>query len=409
MTAATLPVSDPDRQAKRNAIVLAAAQAFYGVTIGVLVTIGGLVGQMLAPDGALATLPVTLMVVGTALSTITASWLMGRIGRRPGFMLGAGMAIIAALTSAYAVYEGNFALFCAASLMNGFYQAFAMFYRFAAADTASDAYKPKAIALVLAGGLVAAFVGPQVVIWTKDLYAPFLFVGCFIATAITNVMALVVLALLNIPKPVRASHGQSGRPLKVLLAQPKLKAAIACGTISYGVMALVMHATPLAMLACNYGVTDAAIAIQWHVVAMYAPSFFTGHLIARFGQERVIFAGLGLLAACGAVALSGVTIAQFWLAMILLGVGWNFAFVGATAMVTECHRPEERARVQGFNDFCVFGFTAACSFLSGFLIDRLGWDGVNITLFPLVVAAGLLLLVLSRRSTAAGLEAKSIG
>lgn len=389
----TASLADGDARARRNALVLSAAQALYGIASLTTITLGGLVGQMLAADKSLATLPISTFVLGTAVSTVPASFLMRSLGRRAGFMIGAAFASAGALVAAYAIYAELFWLFCVATSCNGVYQAFAQYYRFAAADTASAEFRPKAISWVLAGGLVAAVAGPQLVIATKDMLAPVLFAGSFIAVAGAAAVAVAVVSLVDIPPQPRASEGgEAPRPMGVILAQPKLIVAIACGMVSYAVMNFVMTASPLAMVACNHSVQAAALGIQWHALAMFAPSFVTGHLIQRYGRERVVLCGLGLLLAAGAVALSGVALWQFNLMLILLGVGWNFGFVGATTMVADCHRPEERGKVQALNEFMIFGAVAAASLASGKILHTFGWTAVGGSVFPFAGLAVLLLL-----------------
>lgn len=384
-----------DRRARKNAFVLAAAQSLYNISSVIIITVGGLVGHMLADDKSLATVPVTTYVLGTALATVPASLLMRAIGRRAGFLLGAGFALASALLAAYAIFQQSFWLFCLATHLNGAYQAFAQYYRFAAADTASAGFRPKAISWVLAGGLVAAVVAPQIVIFTREALAPLLFAGTFMASAVAALMAMAVLSFVDIPRPPRRSvSGAPPRPLAKILRQPRLIVAILCGMVSYGVMNFVMTATPLAMVACNHSVGEAAFAIQWHVLAMFAPSFVTGHLIQRFGRERIILTGMLLMTGCSAVALSGVAVWQFNLALILLGIGWNFGFVGATTMVTDCHRPEERNKVQALNELLVFGAVAFASFSSGKILHDLGWPAVGLTMLPFIgLAVGLILVL----------------
>lgn len=394
---------DGDGRARFNARVLACAQALYGVSAMVVFTLGGIVGHTLADDKSLSTLPISVMLFGTAIATAPASLLMQRIGRRSGFLLGTGFGLTGALLAAYAVIAQDFWLFCLGTHLSGYYQAFAQYYRFAAADTASDRFAPRAISWVLAGGVVAAFMGPVVIARSKDALAPAFYAGSFIAVAAITLAAMVVLALIDIPRVTASANGEGGtaRPLLVVLRNRRLLAAIAAGMISYGMMSLVMTATPLAMVACDLSVGDAADTIRWHVVAMYAPSFFTGALIARFGRERIVIVGLLLLAGCALVALSGVSLAQFTLALVLLGLGWNLGFIGATAIVAECYRPVERGKVQAFNDFMVFGFVSLSSFMSGKLLAIGGWSAVPGVVIPAVGLALLLIFLLARKPATA--------
>ncbi|MBO9424745.1 MFS transporter [Labrenzia sp. R4_1] len=401
MTAVAQDAFVDDRLAKRNAVLLALAQALGGASASIVITTGSLVGyMMLDEDKALATVPVSAMVLGTAFGTIPAGIIMRRFGRRAGFMGSAIVGVASGLLAAYAVLLNHFLLFSFACGLGGFAGAFVQQYRFAAADTASDAFKPKAISWVLAGGVLAGVVGPQTVIATKDMFAPILFAGTYVAQAGLALIAMFLLAFIKIPKPPRQSHKQAGgRPLAQIMKQPRFIVAAACGICSYALMSLVMTATPLAMIGCGLSETDAALGIQWHVLAMFGPSFFTGSLIARFGKERIVSIGLALLAGCAVVALMGLELAHFWTALILLGLGWNFGFIGATAMLTDTYRPEERNLVQAVNDFLVFGFVAAASFSSGALLNAFGWATVNILVFPFVVLCiGLLIwLALAER------------
>ncbi|WP_428669875.1 MFS transporter [Roseibium sp.] len=376
-----------DRLAKRNALLLAFAQALGGAAASIVMATGPLVGyMMLEDDKSLATLPISVMVLGTAFGTIPAGMIMRRFGRRAGFMGASLLGISSGLLASLAVFQDHFLLFALACCLGGFAGAFMQQYRFAAADTASDAFKPKAISWVMAGGVLAGVIGPQTVIATKDMFAPVLFAGTYLAQAGLAVVALVLLAFLKIPKPPRLSHAQAGgRPLSRIMTQPRFIVAAACGICSFALMSLVMTATPLAMIGCGLSETDAALGIQWHVLAMFGPSFFTGNLIGRFGKERIVAIGLALLAACSIVALTGIEITHFWTALVLLGLGWNFGFIGATAMLTETYRPEERNLVQAVNDFLVFGFVAAASFSSGALLNLFGWGTVNVLVFPFVV------------------------
>jgi MFS family permease len=390
-----------DRLARRNAVVLGVAQALAGGNNTVIVATGGIVGAMLAPDKGLATLPITLMVVGMWAGTLPVGALSRAYGRRFALQTGSIFGVLAGLISCAAVLRGSFELFLLGTFCGGLYAAAHQSYRFAACDTASEAFRPKAISYVLAGGLFAAFIGPQLVIFTKDQWPPYLFAATYIAQAIVAVMAAGVLMLVRIPKPVVNAHTERlSRPLAQIALQPRFMVAVACGVASFGVMNLLMTSAPLAMVGCNHSVTDASLGIQWHVLSMYLPSFFTGGLIVRFGVQRVVLAGLLFLAASAVVGFSGITIAHFWTALVLLGVGWNLSFIGATAMVTLCYRPEERNKVQAFNDFLIFGIMAIGSFSSGQLLANFGWAVVNELVFPVVLIAAALLIWVPRRSSA---------
>lgn len=388
-----------DGRARRNTVFLAAAHALYGMHAVLVITSGGLIGQMFATDKGLATVPVTAFVTGTACCTVPASMLMRRVGRRAGFLTGASLGLAGSLLAIYAIYLQSFWLFCAATFLTGGYQAFSQYYRFAAADVASESFKSKAISWVLIGGLFAAVLGPLSIIWTKSALDPVLFAGSYVATAGFALMAMVVLCFVDIPLPRDPTAKGDARPLGLILRQPKLVVAIICGMVTYGMMNLVMTASPLAMVACGFSIDSAAWVIQWHVLAMYIPSFFTGHLINRFGKEKIIATGMVMLVGCGVAALSGIGIGNFGIALILLGVGWNFGFVGATALVTDCYRPSERSKVQAVNDFCVFGMVACASFASGQLLHLIGWDAIAWSVFPLCALTLLLVgwLVLNQR------------
>ena len=381
-----------DRLAARNALVLAAAQALAGGNNAVIVATGGIAGVMLAPDPALATLPISLLAVGMWIGTLPVGLLAKAFGRRFALQAGSVFGALAGLISCAAMLSGSFLLFLLGTFCGGLYAAAHQSYRFAAADTASARFRPKAVAWVLAGGMFAAVLGPQLVIFTKDFWAPYLFAGTFIAQSLCAVLAAGVIALLKLPHPAAPPPLAEGRPLKELVRQPQFIVAVACGVASYVMMNVMMTAAPLAMVMCHLSVSDAALGIQWHVIGMYAPSFFTGALISRFGLRTIMATGLALITAAAVIGLLGITLWNFWVALAVLGIGWNFAFIGATTLVTECYGPRERNKVQAFNDFLVFGSMALGSFSSGALLARYGWSAVNTVVFPVVVAAALLLV-----------------
>jgi predicted MFS family arabinose efflux permease len=397
MTAATIGEEAGDRLARRNALVLAVAQAFAGGNNAVIVSAGSIVGAMIAPDKGLATLPITFMVIGMWLGTLPVGALAKTYGRRFALQTGTVFGTLAGLISCAGILQGSFALFLVGSFCGGLYAAAHQSYRFAAADTASESFKPKAVSWVLAGGLFAGLIGPQLIIFTKDFWPPYLFAATFLGQAIVAVLAGLVLTFVRLPKPTAQAAKTTGRPLSEIVRTPRFLIAVMCGVASYAVMNVVMTSAPLAMVECGHSVTAAALGLQWHILAMYGPSFFTGSLILRFGVRRVVMAGLALLAAASLVAIAGITVAHFWTALILLGLGWNFAFIGATTMVTQCHRPEERNKVQAFNDFLVFGSMAIGSFASGKVLATAGWAMVNGVVLPFVLGAALLLLWLSFR------------
>lgn len=396
-----LTAADGDRLARRNAVVLAVTQALAGANNSVIIATGGIVGAMLAPDRSLATLPVTIYVLGLWFGTLPMGALARRFGRRTAFQLATIAGVVTGILCCAGVILGSFAIFCAGAFCSGLYAAGHQGYRFAAADTASDAFKPKAISWVLIGGVFAGVVGPQLIIFTKDIWQPYLFAASYVAQAGVAILAACVLGLVRIPPPPRLADGEIGRSLGEILRQPRFVVAVVCGIASYAMMNMVMTAAPLAMVECNHSITDATLGLQWHVIGMYAPSFFTGTLIARFGVEKVIGAGFALLLVSAGVSISGITVWHFWAGLVLLGVGWNFAFIGATAMVTQCHRPHERNRVQSFNDFLVFGSMAVGSFASGNILVWFGWAAVNEVVFPVVLAAGALLAWLTIRGNRA--------
>ncbi|RAI44611.1 MFS transporter [Rhodoplanes roseus] len=407
MTAITdVPAGVDDRLARRNALVLAVAQALAGGNTAVVFGTAGLVGTMLAPDQAYATVPVSTFVLGLWTGTLPVGAIAKHYGRLVAFEIGTLLGLFAGLLCGTAVITASFPLFCAGTFCGGLYAAAHQSYRFAAADTASDAFKPKAVSWVLAGGVMAGVFGPQLIIATKDVLPQYVFAASYLAQSVVAVVAALVLLLVRFPDPHGGAArvgGPAPRPLVVIFRQPRLVTAVICGLASYAAMNLMMTAAPVAMIACNHSVTDAALGLQWHVMAMYAPSFFTGGLIARFGCGRVIAAGLALTAAAGAVGWAGTSLAHFWLALILLGVGWNFAFVGATALVTACHTPAERNKVQAVNDFFVFGAMAIGSFASGHMLARHGWPLVTEVVLGAVVTTAALLawIVLAGRLRAA--------
>jgi predicted MFS family arabinose efflux permease len=373
-----------DARARSNVVRLAAAQALTGANSAVIFATGSIVGATLAPDISLATVPLSMYVVGIAAGTLPSGAISRAWGRRVAFIIGTGCGVLTGLLAAFAILQGSFALFCGATFLGGLYGAVSQSYRFAAADGASAAYRPKAVSWVMAGGVFAGVLGPQLVQWTMDIWPPYLFAFSFVVQAAVAVGAMMVLSGVDAPKPAAADlHG--GRPLLEIVRQPRFIAAALCGVISYPMMNLVMTSAPLAMKMCGLSVSDSNFGIQWHIVAMYGPSFFTGSLIARFGAPKIVALGLLLEAAAAGIGLSGITAMHFWATLIVLGVGWNFSFVGASALVLETHRPQERNKVQAFNDFLVFGTMALGSFASGQLLANYGWAAVNIVVFPPVL------------------------
>ncbi|SDC10772.1 MFS transporter [Ruegeria marina] len=403
MTAIDIHVNDS--RAKRNVAVLVAAQAILGAQMPMIFTIGGLAGQSLASNPCLATLPISLIVLGSMLAATPISAIMQKWGRRAGFFVGAAAGACGGLVGAYGLYLASFPLFLAGSLLTGIYMSAHGFYRFAAADTASDAFRPKAISYVMAGGLAAAIIGPQLVKATSDAFViPFL--GTYLAVISVNLIGATLFFFLDIPRPpVPSADSPRGRSRLELLKTPRIAVAVICAMVSYALMNLVMTSTPLAVVGCGYTQGDAADVVTSHVLAMYVPSFFTGHLIARFGVEKIVASGLVILAAAGVVALQGVDLNNFFVALILLGLGWNFGFIGATTMLAGAHEPHERGRMQGLNDLLVFGGVTVASLSSGGLMNCSGgtpvegWTAVNLAMVPLLTLAGgaLIWLVLRPR------------
>ena len=382
-----------DRMAARNALVLAVAQALAGANTTVIVATGAIAGSMLAPDPALATLPISIMILGMWMGTLPVGMLAKAFGRRFALQIGSAFGVLSGAISCLAILSGWFFLLLAGALCAGLYAAAHQSYRFAATDSASVHFRAKAVAWVLAGGVCSAILGPQLVILTKTIWPAYLFAATYLAQSVFAIGAGAVLGFLRVPPSTRTpvSFGD-GRPLTEFIRRPRFAVAVACGVASFVMMNLLMTAAPLAMVMCNHSVSDAALGIQWHVIGMYAPSFFTGTLIVRFGLRAIMATGLGLILAAAAVDLLGVGLWNFWIALLLLGIGWNFTFIGATTLVTECHGPRERNKVQAFNDFLVFGSTAIGSFSSGALLSSLGWVAVNAMIFPVVICAAVLLI-----------------
>ena len=382
-----------DRIARANVFRLAAGQALAGANSTVIMTTGAIVGSILAPQPSYATLPVSCYVVGTAISTLPVGTISRLYGRRAAFIAGTTSGICVGMLAALAIYLASFPLFCLATFLGGFYQAVAQTFRFAATDTASPAFRPKAISWVMVGGVFSGVLGPQMVNLTMNLWSPYLFMASFVAQGLIAIISMAVLSGTSLPKPVQVGIGGGGRPLREIARQPKFIAAVFSAVVSYALMNLLMTSAPLAMKLCGLSFETANWGIQWHIVAMFLPSFWTGSLIARFGAAQVVTAGLMLMVGAAVVGLSGITQWHFWIGLILLGLGWNFGFVGASTMVVETHRPEERNRVQSFNDFLVFGSMAVASFSSGQILASHGWEAVNWVVFPPAVFAVVTLVL----------------
>jgi MFS family permease len=392
-----------DARAKRNVTILVMAQAILGSQMPMIFTIGGLAGQSLASNLCWATLPISLIVLGSMLAATPVSAIMQKYGRRTGFLIGTTAGAIGGAVGAYGLYTASFPIFLLGSFITGIYMSGQGFYRFAAADMASEAFRPKAISFVMAGGLLSAVIGPQLVkVTAESMVIPFL--GTYLAVIAVNIIGSGLFFFLDIPTPKPpAADAPKGRSRMELLKTPAVAVAVICATVSYALMNLVMTSSPLAVVGCGFETNDAANVVSAHVLAMYAPSFFTGHLIARFGVERIVGLGLLILAAAGGVALMGVELEHFFIALILLGLGWNFGFIGATTMLASSHAPSERGRVQGMNDFIVFGGVTMASLSSGSLMNcsggtaQEGWMAVNMAMLPfLVLATGALIWLAMR-------------
>lgn len=372
----------------RNVGILAANQALFLVAAITVMTLSGIVGQRLAPTPALATLPIAMMMVGVVLAALPASLLMKRVGRRTGFIIGAlvGGAGGGAL-SVWAIALESFWLFGAGNLLLGLYQAFANYHRFAAADAASPAFESRAISLVLAGGVVAAFLGPLNASRTNELLAGLPDAGPYAVIVALAVVGAALHTGLRIPNDDEARTGKQ-RSMREIRSNPAFGVALLAATVGYTIMILVMTATPLAMRHEGFGLPDAATVMQWHVLGMFAPSFVTGHLIARFGLPNILLAGAAVLAGSVAAAVTGQAMAHFWVALVLLGIGWNFLFVGGSALLATTHTPAERGKVQGINELVIFAAVAVGSLLAGALLHTAGWAALNLVMLPLIAVTG---------------------
>ena len=387
---------------RRNVLFLALCQAFFMTATSAIVTSAALIGYSLSDDKALATLPLAMQFIAVMVVTIPASLLMKRIGRRNGFSIGLCIGLVGAGLAIVSIREADFVLFCIASFLIGVFNGLGQYYRFAAADTAEEAFKSRAISLVMAGGVIAS-VGPLLANYSKDLLPGDVFAGVYILIGILYIASLITLRFVNIPLPNEEERRSGGRPLLKIMRQPLFIVAALGGVVGYMTMSMLMTSTPLAMKEVGHNFFDTAQVIQWHVFAMFAPAFFTGHLIRRFGTLTVMFAGTVLLAVCVAVNLAGVNLAHFWIGGMMLGVGWCFLFVGATSLVTETYTPSEKAKTQGANDFIVFGAVACSALLSGILHELVGWQVMNYAVVPFltIVLFALFLMVRLRARAAA--------
>ncbi len=380
---------------KKNVGLLAACQALLLVNNSILITVNALAGYALAPDKSLGTLPVTAYFLGSALSTLPVSMLMKRHGRRAGFSAGAGCGMLGALLCAFAIYAQSFWLLCAGTLVLGIYFASGQYYRFAAAEVVPAQFKATAMSLVLGGGIVGGFLGPETSKITRDIVAGHLYAGAYFSLVVFALLTLFVVSRLEIPRLSAADTVGAGRPLSQIARQPAFVVAVLCAVVGYGVMNLLMTATPLAMVACQHPFSAAAFVIQWHMVGMFAPSFVTGSLIKRFGLLPVMIVGAMLMGACVIVAINGIEVRNFWLALVLLGVGWNFMYLGASALLTETHTPAERGKVQGVNDMAVASTMVLSSLSVGALFTYQGWQVMNALAAPFVAIAAIAILWLA--------------
>jgi MFS family permease len=405
MTDAAIAPTKSDPRTRRNVAVLVAAQAILGSQMPMLFVVGGLVGNTLTPNPCLATLPISMIVFGSMTTALWISPLMQRRGRRTGFVVGALAGALGAAIAGLGLYFGSFALLLLGSYISGIYMSAQGFYRFAAADGASDQFRAKAISYVMAGGLLSAIVGPQLNKLMYD-FSVIPFLGSYVAIVVLNLVGLLLFFLLDLPNAAAMAAAKTSEAVRTkleLLTTPRVAVAVICGMVSYALMNLVMTSTPLAVMGCGFKQQNVNNIVSAHVLAMFIPSFFTGHLINRFGVERIMATGLAILGLAGVVALTGVELSNFFAALILLGIGWNFGFIGATTMLASSHTSAERGVVQGLNDSIVFGFVTLASLASGGLMNCSGgsaiegWNAVNIAMVPFLTLAGGALIWLALR------------
>ncbi|MBF0381297.1 MAG: MFS transporter [Magnetococcales bacterium] len=382
-------------QDKKNIFILAVCQGLSTSDKSIMILISGLVGVVLAEDKSLATLPVTATWLGALLMTVPASFVMKWTGRKIGFQIGATLSLFGALLASYAIWSSSFILLLAGTFISGLSGGFSQFFRFAAADSVVPSLKPQAISLVLTGGIIAALIGPKLAHWTTDLFTV-AFLGAYLTQALMAVLSFFMLIFLKIPKPTQEEVYGYTRPMLTIIAQPIFIIALLASVMAYGIMSLIMTATPLAMNGCGFGLSDSAMVIQWHLIAMFVPSFFTGNIIKKFGTVRVIYCGLLLLACSSVIALNGLMVEIFFIALFMLGLGWNFAFVGGSTLLTESYRPAEKAKVQAFNDLFVMSCVAISSALSGGLLYKLGWDSLHWLAIPLSLFTILIIYFLNK-------------
>lgn len=381
---------------RRNVVILAVCLALMMSATSLIITTSPLIGKSLARNEIWATLPLACVFIGSLVCAIPASFLMKYFGRRTGFAVGLGFGLIGSGIATLALVQSSFTLFCLGSLMIGLFNGFGQFYRFAAADAASERYRSRAISWVMAGGVIAAFVGPNLANWSRDLITGIPFAGSYASLIILYGISLILISWIRIPKPAGAEKSSGGRNLREIAIQPVFIVAALGAVAAYGIMNLIMTSTPLAMAGFGHGFSKTTFVFQWHIFGMYAPSFFTGQLIRRFGVTRIMMSGTFLLFACAAVNLHGQSVSHFWLALFLLGFGWNFLFIGGTTLVTESYQPSEKAKTQGLNDFMVWGTVAFTALTSGVLHQWLGWTVLNMLVLPIVLAALVAIIWLER-------------
>jgi predicted MFS family arabinose efflux permease len=390
--------------AKRNVVLLTAAQAILGSAPPITFAIGGLAAyQMLGADKSLATAPLTGFNIGAAVGTVVVAVLSRYLSRRPTFILGALLEGVGGLIAAIAIYQNDFWLLVAGLLLTGVAAGFTQKFRFAAADASPSFYKSTAISWILAGGVISAVLGPQIAIFTQDLFAPIMFVGAFIAFAPMGVAAAIILSFLKLPElhAVSSSATEPPRPLADIVTRQRFLTGMYCGIVSYALMTFMMTGAPLAMvIGCGFSKDQSTLGIQFHVLAMFGPSFFTGKLIGRYGAEKIVAAGLMILMVCALIAHAGIELWNFWGALVLLGAGWNFGFIGGTAIIASSYRLNEADKVQGFHDIILFSTVALSSFASGLVFSAFGWDAMILPVWPLAIVGLILLFLLGRRNEA---------
>lgn len=382
---------------KRNAALFSGLQALGGANPALVVALGGIVGQQLVANPEYATIPVSLFNLGMAIGILPAAFFMRKIGRRNAYFIGSLLGILGGLTAYFGISSQSFVVFCLGTILAGFYSSYVQNYRFAAADSVAPEWRPKAISWVMLGGLVAAVLATQLIMHTQNLIPGTPFAATFLAQAALAALAIPLITLvrsdvIHQAPPKEKGETAAGRPLVQIIKNPRFIVALLTGMVSYSLMSFMMTAAPLAMIDIGHSVRDSTLGIQWHILAMFSPSFFTPILIKRFGKITITLSGILLIGVAGLAALSGLNVMHFWLSLILLGVGWNFSFIGATTLVTDCYKPEETSRVQAFNDFFVFGSVAISSFSSGQMLALYGWHDLNLLTFPVVGVVAIALI-----------------